>query len=157
MIVEGVNPETREKIQLNSDKIDRDFIESMTIFNKTDADIKRLIESLDISADAKSLLYSFSSATIKAGEYIVKIGKKIIDYICRILEEFPNATFGLVFGAIAGFLVSTIPILGVVLGALLTPILMAFGLIGGLAEDLKDKALQRKISEINRKFTPLRG
>lgn len=156
MIISGVSPETGEMLQVESDEVNREFIESMSIFEKTDADVKRIIDNLDISADAKSLLYSFSSATIEAGEYIIKIGRKIIDYICKMLNEFPNATFGLVFGAIAGFLVSSIPILGFVLGAILAPLLMAFGLLGGLSEDLKDKALERRISEINGKFTPLR-
>lgn len=157
MIVEGVNQETGETCKVNSEKIDRGYIESMSMFEKTDAEIKRRIDNLGLSADAKSLLYSFSNATIKAGEYIIKIGRKILDYICRILDEFPNATFGMVFGAVAGFLVSSIPILGFVLGPLMSPILMAFGLLGGLAEDLKDKALERKISEINGRFTPLRA
>jgi hypothetical protein len=157
MIVEGVSPETGETYQVDATEIDKQYLESMSVFEMADKEVKKIIDNLDISADAKSLLYSFSNATIKAGEYIVKIGRKIIDYICRILKEFPNATFGLVFGAVAGFLVSTIPILGVVLGAVLGPLLMAFGLVGGLAEDLKDKALERKISEINKKFTPLRA
>ena len=157
MIVEGVNQETGETYQVNSDEVDYEYIESMSIFSKTDAYIKRRIDNLEMSADAKSLLYAFSSATIKIGEYVIKIGRKIVDYIFVILDEFRNASFGLVFGAIAGFLVSAVPILGFVLGPLVTPILMAFGLIGGLAEDLKDKALERKITEINGKFTPLRA
>ncbi|BAZ94201.1 permease [Thiohalobacter thiocyanaticus] len=157
MIAVGVNQETGETYKVDSDEIDREYIESMSIFRKADTEIKKQIDNLDISADAKSLLYAFSSATIKAGEYIVKIGRKIIDYVCRILDEFPNTSFGMVFGAIAGFLVSSIPLLGVVLGPLVAPILMAFGLFGGLMEDLKDKALARKISEINGKFTPLRA
>lgn len=157
MIVEGVNQETGETYQVDSDKVDHEYIKSMSIFSKTDTYIKRKIDNLNISADAKSLLYSFSTATIKIGEYIIKIGRKIIDYIWKILDEFPNASFGLVFGAIAGFLVSSIPVLGVVLGPLVTPVLMASGLLGGTVEDLKDKALERKISEINGKFTPLRA
>jgi hypothetical protein len=157
MLVQGVNPETGETYQVESDKVDQEFIKKMSLFDISDADIKRTIDNLNISADAKSLLYSFSSATIKAGEFIIKIGRKIIDYICELLQKFPNATFGLIFGAIAGFLITTIPLLGAVLGALLTPILMAFGMLGGLKEDLKDKELERKISEINAKFTPLRA
>ena len=157
MVVNGTNPETGETYQAEADEVDQEFIETMSIFRMSDADVKRIINSLNISADAKSLLYSFSKATIKAGEFIIKIGRKIVDYICRIFTEFPNATFGLIFGAIAGFLISSIPVLGLVLGPLLSPLLMAFGMIGGLQEDLHDKALERKISEINGKFTPLRA
>lgn len=155
MKINGINPESGEEFQVEAENVDREFLESMSVFENTDAEVRRIIDNLNVSADAKSLLYSFSSATIKAGEFIVKIGRKIIDYICRVFSEHPSATFGAVFGAIAGFLIFSIPLLGVVLGPLLAPIAIAFGMFGGLREDLKDKALARKIAEINAKFAPL--
>ena len=121
----------------------------------SEAGIKKLIDNLNISADLKSMLHSISTVTIRAGEFILKIGKKIIDYVCYVLEKFPTASFGIVFGGIVGFLISSIPILGVVLGPVITPILIAFGLIAGAREDIKDSNLARKITEINAKFSAL--
>ena len=103
----------------------------------------------------KSLLYSFTKATIKIGETIIKVGRKIIDFICRLVTEHPNAAFGLIFGAIVGFLISSIAVFGFVLGPLFAPIAMALGLISGLREDIKDKELARKIEEIKAGFSPL--
>lgn len=157
MKINGTNPETGETFQAEADSVDRTFVESMTVFDMSDSGVRRIIENLNISADAKSLLYSFSKATIKAGEFVLKIGRKIVDFICRIFKDYPSATFGMIFGAIAGFLVSSIPILGVVLGPLFAPIAIALGLVGGLREDLKDKALARKIAEINAEFSPLQS
>jgi len=127
----------------------------MSVFKMSDEKIKELISNLNISADAKSLLHSFSKATIIAGKKIINIGKKIIDFICHLFKEYPSATFGMIFGAIAGVLISTIPILGVLLGPLLAPIAILLGLVSGVHQDIKDKDLARKIAEINAQFSPL--
>lgn len=157
MKVSGKNPQSGKEFNIELDSVDSDFVESMSTFEMDEEKIKRLIDGLDISADAKSMLFSFSRVTIRAGEKIIKIGRKIIDYICRIYSEFPTASFGMVFGAIAGFLISSIPILGVVLGPLVTPILILLGMVAGLNEDLKDKLLARKVAEVNAKFKPLKA
>lgn len=157
MKVSGKNPESGEEFTVESDGIDNKFVESMSIFYTADERLKDVIDGLDISADAKHMLFSFSRATLYTGETIIKIGRKIIDFVCQIFAEFPSASFGMVFGAIVGFLIASIPILGAVLGPLFAPIAIALGLVRGLQEDLKDKALVRKIAEINVKFNPLNG
>lgn len=123
----------------------------------SDEAIKRMIDKLNISADAKSLLYTLSKATIKVGEYIIKIGRKILDAVCYTFKEFPMATFGTVFGGIVGALITSIPFLGQILGPIVTPILMALGLVGGLVLDFQDKILERKIARKVAEFTPLAG
>ena len=155
MKIEGTNPETGAVFQAEVENVDSSFIDELKKFDMSDGAIKKVIDNLNVSADVKSLLYSFTKATIRIGEAIIKIGRKIIDFICRLVTEHPNATFGLIFGAIVGFLISSIAVLGIVLGPLFAPIAMAFGLIGGLSEDVKDKALARKIDEIKASFSPL--
>jgi len=155
MKIQGINPETGAVFQSDVVNVDSSFIEAMKKFDMSDEAIKKLIDNLNVLADVKSLLYSFTKATIKIGETIIKVGRKIIDYICRLITEHPNATFGLIFGALVGLLISSIAVLGIVLGPLFSHIAMAFGLIGGLREDFKDKALARKIDEIKASFTPL--
>lgn len=155
MKVKGVNPDTGEEFEAEADQVDKGFIDSMLDFKLSDEDIKKLIDNLNVSADMKSLLYKFSKATIMAGEVVLKIGRKIIDYVCLFVKEFPMATFGMIFGAIAGFLISAIPVIGVVLGSYVTPIIVALGFIIGAPFDIKDNALARKIAEANAKFSPL--
>ena len=102
MKIQGINPETGEEYQSEANLNDS-FIESMLNFDMSDEQIKKVIDNLNVSADVKSLLYAISKATIKAGQFVLKIGRKIIDFVCLIFKEFPNATFGLIFGAIAGW------------------------------------------------------
>lgn len=155
MKVSGINAETGENITTEAPRVTKSFIEEMSSLDLSDAQIKRVIDNLNISADAKSALYGLSKVVISAGEYVVRLGRKIIDFIATTYKEFPNASFGLIFGAIVGFLITTIPLIGALIGAFLGPILMAYGLIMGLSNDIQDKALARRIAEINAKFAPL--
>jgi hypothetical protein len=155
MKISGVNPETGEEFEADAADVNKEFIQSMSDFKMTDGAVKKLIDNLDVSADVKSGLYMISQATIKAGQFILKVGRKIIDFIALTFKEYPNASFGMIFSAIVGFLISAIPIIGVVLGPFVTPILIALGLIVGLYNDIQDKALLRKITESNAKFSPL--
>jgi len=155
MKIKGINPDTGAEYEADAELVDNDFVKTMSDFKMTDDAIKKMIGNLNISADAKSLLYTFSKATIKAGEFVLKIGRKVIDCICLLFKEYPSATFGMIFGAILGFLISAIPVIGVVLGPLVTPIAMALGLVMGMHTDIGDKALARRIAEINAKFSPL--
>jgi len=157
MKIVAANAETDATYEAEANSVTSDFIQSMANFELTDDQIKRMIDNLNISADAKSLLYSFSRATLRAGEYVLKIGRKIIDYVCSLVKGHPNVSFGLIFGAMVSFLIASIPVIGFLLGPLVAPILIAFGMIGGLYEDLKDNQLERKIAEIQAKFSPLKA
>ena len=157
MKVRGINPETGEEVEIEVDGIDNNFIEFLSDFGFTEEDLKRKIDNLNISADAKSLLFSFSKVTIRVGEYVLNIGKKILDFVCQMAKEFSKASFGLILGAFVGFLISSIPFLGIILGPLVAPILVAIGLVGGLIEDLKDQALERKIAAACEKFSVLKN
>jgi len=129
----------------------------MSAFDMTDENVKRIIDGLSVSADIKSLLYKITTVTIRVGETLLKVGRKIIDLICKVFSEFPNATFGMIFGAILGILVASTPFIGALLGAIVAPIAIAFGLVVGVAQDLGNMALERRIREVNAEFSPLRG
>lgn len=155
MQVTGINAETGEKVVTEAPKVSLSFIQEMASLDLSDTQIKRVIDNLNISADAKSALYGLSKVVISAGEYVVQLGRKIIDFIASIHKEFPNASFGLIFGAIVGFLISAIPLIGAFIGAFVAPIIMAYGLVMGLNNDIQDKVLARRIAEANAKFAPL--
>jgi uncharacterized membrane protein len=156
MILKGVNLETGQEFQTVSPNFDNEFLSLMSGTSVSDEEIKRYIDNLNISADVKSLLFQFTKITLKAGDFLLKIGRKIVEFVYLLYKEYKHATFGMLFGAIVGFLISSIPVLGVILGAVFTPIAIGLGLILGLNEDIKDKHLERKITEIVAKFDPLK-
>lgn len=157
MKIHGVNPETGEEYEAEAESIDEEFIESMSTYDLPEDKIKKMIDNLNVSADVKSLLFDFTKVTIRVGRFILKVGRKLIDIICKLYEEYPGATFGMLFGAIVGVLASSIPILGIVLGPIVAPIAIGFGLIFGVLDDIKDKNLARRIVKMNAKFDPLKA
>ena len=86
MRISGVDPNSGEAYEVEVEDVSTEFIDTMSSFEMSDEQIKRMIDKLNISADAKSLLYSFSKTTIRVGEYVLRIGRKIID-LCRLIER----------------------------------------------------------------------
>ncbi|MGC9447911.1 hypothetical protein [Cereibacter johrii] len=108
------------------------------------------IERLNVSADVKALLRDLARITLRVGEAVVSIGRKIIDFAFELVKSYPSTTFGLATGLIVGTLVAGIPLLGPLLGPILTPLLSAFGLTLGALEDLKDGGVRRRIDALER-------
>jgi len=114
--------------------------------------IKSSLERLNCSADTKALLMDLARITLTVGERIVAVGRKIISVAFDLVERYPNTTFGLVVGLTLSVLVSSVPLLGFLLGPLLTPLFLAFGLSMGALADFKELGVRSRISELEQKF-----
>ena len=130
-----------------------DFLKSIAL---SEDELRNQVNRLPLSADAKRILFAVARATISAGRVVIRIGQKILETVMWLLRNFPNATTGLVIGAVLGWLVSSIPIIGVILGPVVTPLFAALGLAIGAVEDIKDKALEREIRNQVRQYDNLR-
>lgn len=156
MKISGQSPDGKTKVEFET-ALDDAFIERLAVFDLTEDDLRKKLNALAVSADVKSLLLSFASATFTIGRRVVKIGRKILDFAIRMLNEFPKLTFFAVLGAIAGLIVGSIPVMGAVLGPIVTPIAVAVGAAFGTYQDLQDHALGRKIAEFQSELAPLRA
>lgn len=123
----------------------------------TDEQIKSAIDRMNVSADVKALLYSFSKTTIKVGKAILKIGRKIVDILFSIVRAFPNITFGVIFGLVVGALIASIPVIGLVFGSIATTLAVAFGFVIGGKADLESGDMGARIESILAHFAPLRA
>ena len=157
MKAKAVDPNTGKEFVVELRNISEQFFDEMKEFVYSESDLKKIIDSLNISADAKLLIHRVARVTIKVGKFIVNVGRKILDTVMTFFEHYPNATFGLILGFIMGTLLGAIPILGFALGAIATPLLSALGLLRGFMEDLKDKELERKLQEKIHKFESLKS
>ena len=154
---EAINPETGETIVVELTGEQVDALRSLRQERVSDDRLSYYIDQLNISADAKALLGRILQTTIRVGQTVIRIGKRIIEAVLAIVSQFPHTTFGAILGLVVGTLVASVPILGILFGGLLVPIGVAFGLVAGYREDLRDKELQRKIQEATGQFSPLRG
>jgi hypothetical protein len=125
----AVDPQTGKKFTVHLKEIQKTFLDDMSFFSYSEMDIKRIVDSLDISADAKVIVHQIAKASIRVGQTVVKIGRKILDLVIRFFESYPNTSFGVILGFILSLLIGTIPVIGTVLGSFLGPLLIALGLL----------------------------
>ena len=145
VIVEAVEPETGKTMQMECAAESEDEIRDLLSFNLSEDSLRKRINALAISADTKSVLFTIAKTTIKVGTMVLKIGRKILDIITTVLAEFPRASTGMIFGAIFGYLVTSVPIIGFVFGPFLGALAIAFGFAAGAILDLGNKAIERRI------------
>lgn len=154
-----------EYIDVNTGKIlkhkindpNHDFFDFLASFDSTEAKTKNKIDSLNISADAKALLFSLNKFAFTAGKFVLKIGKKIIDVILSLLKHFPYLSFGVIFGLVLGALVAAIPLIGAALGSLATTIALALGVTLGGLKEFESNDLKNRIDEFIKELAPLRN
>ncbi len=108
-----------------------------------------LVDSMDVSADAKAFILDIASLTIKIGERVVAVGRKIISFALGLLKRFPNTSFGIVLALILGSLVASafggIPLIGAVLVAKLKAIMLLFGIAWGTINDLSQMPIKVEV------------
>ena len=155
MILEANTPDG-EPLVSEKPNFTRQDAEEINRTANSESKIKSAIDNLNISADAKSALYAIANATVRAGRFIVKIGRKILDIVIETLKNFPNASFGLVLGGIMGILVASVPFIGAILAPFLTPLAMIYGFVVGMKQDVNDKNLANAIAAANAHFAHLK-
>ncbi|WP_289042251.1 hypothetical protein [uncultured Aliiroseovarius sp.] len=156
MIVEAVDPETGKNIQMECAAESEDEIRDLLSFDLSEDSLKKRIDALAISADAKSVLFTIAKTTIRVGSMVLKIGRKVLDIVTNILAEFPMASTGMIFGAVFGFLVTSVPVIGLVFGPFVATLAIAFGFASGAMQDLGNKALERRIKSSVASFETLK-
>lgn len=155
---EAVDPKTGKTIsvEIEENKIAQfdDELKSNSISKRK---LNRIIDNLALSAGAKEFIASLMDKTLRVGKFVLKIGKRIVEIMVAIVDQYPKTTVGLVLGAIVFHLVSSIPFLGWFLGPVVASILVAFGLKDDFMDRWRNQAIDRKIREAIRPFEVLKG
>jgi hypothetical protein len=127
------------------------FFDAVKSEQWTDRQIEAFIDRLDTSADAKANLASFAKVTVKVGRAVVRIGRKVIDVLFSFLRSFPGISFGVIFAVVVTTLLSAIPLLGAVLGAVASTLIIGFG---GFV-DLANPAFHARLDAFVEELRPL--
>ncbi len=143
-------------VEIEDDKVNQ-LYEEFKSKGRPKREINRMIDNLEISADAKALIKSIMDTVIKVGEVVLRIGKRIIEIVFDVVKRFPNATFGLVLGVILSVLIDSIPIIGAILTPLLDPVLTAFFLAIGFMKDMRGNPIVQTVKDETSSFEPLKG
>lgn len=129
----------------------------ITFVNKTersDAQILRRIESLSLSADAKALLADLLKFGAEVGNAVLRIGRKILDFVLSLIQQFPKLGFAVVLAAVLAALFSMVPVLGGLLSPVLTPLALALGVSWGALKEYETGDLADRVQEFAARFAP---
>lgn len=110
------------------------------------------IERLNVSADAKALLMDIAAVTLKVGEKVLAFGRKVLDFVFNLAVRFQNVGFGVILALALSAVLASIPLLGPLIAALLTPIMLAFGIVRGALQDFKDASLRGELDALERRM-----
>lgn len=117
------------------------------IAEERDFDLEDFLDRITLDKKIKDFLVAAKDVCVKVGKTIVKIGKFLLNLVFKLAESFPNTVKGAVVGATIGFLLSTIPLIGWILGPLAISTFAFVGSVVGLATDLVNMLTNEKQRE----------
>ena len=155
MKVKGIDLKTGKTIEMDASYLKSEDLPDLSKVSLSKEALQEKLDGLAGAADVKVLLKAMAPKVIYAGKTVIRIGQKVVEGILRVLESYPNLGVGLVFGIIAGWLTSTIPFIGAVLGITVAVIMSALGLKTDFDikknQSLTDKERKKIAEEIDKK------
>ena len=147
-------------MEANIDAQPKTFEEALQLVQATPSlrKIKSFLDNSDLSADMKALLYDVARVTVKIGETVIAIGRRIFEIASALISKFPNLAIGTLIGVtIAAVLTSTlgaIPVVGA-LASLLSKLVVLLGVGKGFIDDLLNNAAKSEMDRISSQFNAL--
>lgn len=87
-----------------------------------DDTLKKFIDNLNISSDFKIILRNIYESVIKIGNFVIRIGKKIVDMLMFFIEKYPLCSLGVILIAILNPIIASHSIFNILFGWILTPL-----------------------------------
>jgi hypothetical protein len=119
---------------------------------RTDDQIRRRIESLAVSADVKALLSDLLRVTTQVGETILRIGRKILDFILSLARHFPTLTFAIVIAAVLTTLLAMVPFLSGILASIAGPLTFVVGITDAALREAQSDDFRQRVAEFASQF-----
>lgn len=105
-----------------------------------DGELRSRLESLNLSAEDKGLLWSLRHHSVEIGGQVVRVGARLLEMVVRGVEvaisRFPNTCGALLVGSVLCALAGMIPLLGAAIQTTLAPFLILAVAAPGLVADL---------------------
>lgn len=114
--------------------------------------IKAYLDSTSLSADLKALLYDLAGFTIKIGEAVVAIGRRIISMAMWLVENIPNTLLGVAVALAITTLIGAVPIVGGALTLVLGKLLLLIGVTAGAIQDIRQHAIKDTMDRFAEQF-----
>ena len=143
MRAEAVNPATGERIsvEIPVEELDRLIRAARPrVYKKT---LERMIGNLALPAEVKILLDSSMNATVKIGNVVVYIGRRVLEIVFDLCQRYPNFSFAVVMCLVGELL----PMVGPWLASILGPLFAAIQLLYAFVKDWLAKRMKESVRE----------
>lgn len=117
--------------------------------------IKSLLDSFALSADMKALLYDIARVTVKVANTVIAVGRRVLSIAIDLFKRFPNTTLGVIVALTISTLLGAVPVIGLVLSAVFTKLLVLLGITAGAIEDIRQHAFKEAMDRVAAEFRPL--
>jgi len=114
---------------------------------RTDDQIRRRIESLEVSADVKALLSDLLRMAARVGNTVLRIGRKILDFVLTLARLFPTLTFAVVIVSVLTTLVAMVPVVGGLIASIIGPLMFALGVAGAAALEVQAGDFRQRVAD----------
>ncbi|MXO87108.1 hypothetical protein GRI38_13830 [Altererythrobacter aurantiacus] len=118
----------------------------------TTRSLQREIENLPITAEAKLSLERLSKVTVRAGEQIVEVGRRILAFAFELIRQFPNLTLAIAAALTINALLISVPLLGPLLQPLYGPVILAAGVGAGALAELIEGDMRVRMDAVITEF-----
>ena len=129
MQTEVVNPATGKKIAIEITVEELDRLVRVTKPRVSRKKLERLIGNIELPADVKVLLDLLLNATVRIGNAVLYIGRRVLEIVLDLCKRYPNTTYAVVMWLVVELLSMAAPWLAPILVALSTAIQLLYAFV----------------------------
>ncbi|NIZ61968.1 hypothetical protein DL239_13385 [Sedimentitalea sp. CY04] len=143
--------------QSDSSQEDEVFQEALSAIQSSSplTKIRKMIDNTNLSADMKALLYDIAKITIKVGETIIAVGRRVLDLSMMLVSKFPHTTLGVIVAVVLMTVTSSVLAWAPLLAVALNKLLLILGFTAGAVEDIRQNAMREAMERIALQWAPL--
>lgn len=116
--------------------------------------VKAFLDRTDLSADIKALLYDIAKITIKVGQVVVAVGRRVLQIAMTLIEKFPNTTLGVIVAVLLTTVVANVLSWAPLFALVLNKLIFLLGLTAGAIEDIRQNAMREAMDRVATQFAP---
>ncbi|WP_323716636.1 hypothetical protein [Paracoccus aminovorans] len=119
--------------------------------------ISDVLDRSSLFADIKVLLCDLAQFTIKVGEVVVAIGRRMVSIAMWLARTIPGTALGVAVALTLSALIGGVPLIGSLLALALQKLLLLIGMTAGAMEDIRNHAMKDAMDRVARQFSALNG
>lgn len=115
--------------------------------------IYKFIEGMDISADAKALLFNMTDVVIKVGKVLIHIGRAVLSAVIELIKLFPTLAVSVILAKFLPFIMPA-ALVKIKVAAIIGKLLPLLGVYVDMKDMIKEDSLKNAAKNISERFFP---